>query len=909
MQSILDLLRNSGCVDFIEQEGEDALEQVKRCQPEGFSFLDPAAIDVLLANYRERMNLIYEQVLAFEVRKKLEKLDPVGIMLGRMNPEPVQNAARELMEETKGAVKAHLHAAYPLLVGYQTQIRDHYIDCYCDFLQAFLLKKEELSEKLLDGRAIHRILHLSTGGADIHRNGRCVIGVKTDAGTVYYKPHDCGLDALYHEIVETWFADCTVAARVVEGTLKGQSPETDVRFAFVSCLKHEPVAREMDLAAYYYHFGILAALFHGLGSNDMHMENIISCADRPAAVDVETILGTAVRKVEDSDSMEQLKSQQEMADSLLRTCLLPVRVYKGPLVSPMYTCREDEKCLPEFEGRFQTVEGYETEFIRGFREGYERMLTHRDEILTLIHAYQHSTVRCLLRNTSFYYLIRQMLFQPAYLSDETSRNKVYQKLCSPFTAYGLEPEQETTMYEWNCLLKGDIPYYCTTIQGTNLCGEDPGQLVATDYYQTSVMQSAEHFLSRLSPEEEGFEEELLRIMFTHAPTDEKPENAPELLRDETVSDETLREEITGLFRQLKQDALHCTDGHLLWFSIAESLEMIESFGKVAMLGNIGMTAARIAASDLFPELQEEVALLAAKMCLEITQVIDRIDKANIMEDKLARAIPAGLYTGLGCVILACHEMELAGISEVAGLVERLVHFALRYKLYRYEKQNVAQGTAGLVLALSALEKTKDVFELTIAAAEKLLEGDLPDRADLPYGCAGIGAALAAAFAVSQDPRFQKGALAAFQKVLDDYKPELNGWPDGTAKLKWLADKGPHEAGIYLAASYAKEALAETLLNKICSAALESMLQGQTILHLDSLDQGNGLTVLALLKAGCSVRAEEVLSTMLKRKDQKGCFTVTPNGIRSSFDASYYMGSTGIGYVLTKVLQSRNGLER
>ena len=46
-----------------------------------------------------------------------------------------------------------------------------------------------------------------------------------------------------------------------------------------------------------------------------------------------------------------------------------------------------------------------------------------------------------------------------------------------------------------------------------------------------------------------------------------------------------------------------------------------------------------------------------------------------------------------------------------------------------------------MLALFALEQTEDVNALFFAAAERLLEEDLPNRADLPYGCAGIGAAL------------------------------------------------------------------------------------------------------------------------------------------------------------------------
>ena len=57
--------------------------------------------------------------------------------------------------------------------------------------------------------------------------------------------------------------------------------------------------------------------------------------------------------------------------------------------------------------------------------------------------------------------------------------------------------------------------------------------------------------------------------------------------------------------------------------------------------------------------------------------------------------------------------------------------------------------------------------------------------------------------------------------------------------------------------------------------------------------------------GIAAGAEKVLSAMLKRKGQKGCFTVTPAGIRSAFDPSYYMGTLGISYAMMEYLSIRS----
>ena len=145
------------------------------------------------------------------------------------------------------------------------------------------------------------------------------------------------------------------------------------------------------------------------------------------------------------------------------------------------------------------------------------------------------------------------------------------------------------------------------LAGKDLCGEDPGQIVAKEYYQTSVIDSTRHFLSRLSREEEAFEQDLLRVIFAHAPTDEKTENESEPISGGTVCEEKLREETEELFRNLKEDAIFCTDGSPVWISTAEAMEMTGSFGNLAMFCNAGKFAAHIEGSGCHTEICKEAA--------------------------------------------------------------------------------------------------------------------------------------------------------------------------------------------------------------------------------------------------------------------------------------------------------------
>ncbi len=888
---IAESLNKSKCLDFIYESAGKALDQIRENVPRAAGLLTEEAEKCLTDNFYERYELIYAQCLMKEIRTRLERYDPVGLMLGRFDPESVSKSANDLYESCGGNIGTYLHDRFPLLDGYRDHIYQNYVDCFTDFLKAFIDRKDEVSASFLDGKPITRILHLSTGGADIHRNGRCVVGVKTDVGTVYYKPHDCGVDVLYHEIVEKWFSDCTVAAGVIEGE----------GYAFVSCLKHEKVDSETDIRLFFRNFGILAALFHGLGSNDMHLENIISCGTRPATVDVETILGTAVR-ADSKDIGSIQREQMDFRDSLMRTCLLPMRIYKGPMMSPLYCASKDAMCLPEYGDKAYTVEGYEDAFKDGFHEGYGRMLEHRDEIVKIIDAHKDATVRCLMRNTRFYAHIRMMLYRPEYLTEETKQT-VYDKLCTPYKMSGEEIDRDQTDYEWNCMLKCDIPYYCTTVGGVDLCGEEKEQTVKSGFYMTSVRDSAVRYLDRLSVEEERFEQDLLRISFAHAPTDEPKQKEQEEIGQDTVEGTKLRGEVKAILDGIYDDAVIGTDGNKFWMSTALITDVTPTCGDSAQLADIGIFCADILASGILEGDDKDARELADEMFIKLSDSITKlIEKKNEIRENNA-LFPIGLYTGLGGVLNSFVHMDKIGIEGARQAAENITEIILDTGMFNYKKTGVAEGVAGLVLALTGAPDSDSARECIRRCADRLLKEELPSSSDLPYGSAGIGAALAGAFNIVKEPGYARFAVEVFGKIKDDYSEKLGGWPDGKAKIKWMADKGPHAAGIYLAASYASEILqgedGAEVIGEVAKLALKSMRDEKRLYRQDILDQGNAMTVMAFLKAGDRQAAGRILASMIGRKDSKGVFTVTPSGVRSAFDPSFYYGTVGVGAAMIR----------
>ena len=897
---LLNALREAGCTDFIDAAGKTALTALEKNSPEISGLLSDEARASLLEVYRQRMLLIYVQALLHELKAKIKRYDPAGLLLGKFKPDAVRAGAADLAAVNCGDIRTFLHEKYPLLEEYRACTEKNYRDSFSAFFDAFSDRKDEIGERFFGGQKIRKLNGFSTGGADIHRHGRCVIGVKTDAGTFFYKPHNCRTDVFYHDIVIRWFSDCTSAPDVIPGD----------GYAFVSCLEQRSVQSKDGIADYFYHFGILTALFHGLGSTDMHHENILASADKPSAVDIETIFGMPRADTAEIIPEEQF-TQKDYALSLVRTCILPERMYKGPVISPLYTAASSINSLPEFDGRRFTVEGFEEDFIKGFHEGYIRMLLHREEIIEMLRERSSIQVRSLLRNTQFYAVLRQQLFAPENLTDEASRQKVYSMLRVLYKGAADDRYLDITDYEWKCLTECDIPYFCAALNGKDLCGGDPSEVVRKGYYSESICDAAAGFLGRLSEDEERFETELIRNYFAHAPTDISNISEEFPAAAEAPAPERIREEIAGILAELKRESVCRTDGTPLWISTVLNTRKLMCFGNMTLYAGIGAFCTAVTESKAVPDPENEAGRLAEEMCRLIRRDLSRAKTG--WPKMIGEILPTGIYTGAGGLLKACAFMERTEVNSAAGLSETAAELIFSKELYAYRNLTLAEGAAGLVIALADMDpRDGDIRECIRLCADRILGEALPDRADSAYGCAGTGAALIAAFGVLRDERYYQRALQAFQKVEMTYDLKLNGWPDGKARVKFLAGKGSHAAGIFLASEYAKNMLLRSgpdstdelagLLDRISKTALASLLEEKTLTHSDTLDQGNALTVLALVKAGETEAAGRILAAMLQRKEQTGSFTVMEPGVRSTFDPSFFMGTLGIGYSMAAYLK-------
>ncbi len=882
-EAVSDLLWESGCLKFADQAGDEAVAELLRMRPEMTELLSDEAKRNLRTDWRKRFELIYYQPLMKAVLKRMENTDPAEMMfINRRSIDVGRRIARQIELETGDRMKDMLWEEFPLLAEYDAVIRKNYLDSYIDFFDALLQKKEEISRCLLGQKTFNKVLRISSEGADLHRHGRSVLGVWTDAGAFYYKPHDCGLDALYRELVSAWFSDCTMAPDVVRGE----------GFAFVSCLTQEPVKTEAEISKYFYHFGILTALFHGLGSIDMHMENIMACGVRPSAIDLETLVTARHRRKNSGEEMTLKRTG--FSDSVHRIGIMPKRLYRGQNISPLYAVSRTVVSLPEYQGRHYTVEGYEDIFTEGFHEGYRRMLVYRPEILQLLEKYKRASVRSVFLNTTFYNLIRHMLFRPEYLKSEADREKVLGRLLTPYERQDAFVDDRIIAYERSCLMQADIPYFCTALEGRDLCGESPDYVLSENHFKQSGWENAVRRLNRLSERELCFEEDTIRVSFDQAPLDVPVDPERLHISEGDAAPGDIRAMVTHIFRNLQANTITGEDGSLMWFSTASQLEEAVLCGKASGAADAGSCCAAILSSPKMSDLHEDAARMAAGCIRSIEDDVRYFE--GIDEETLQKSMAPGLFGGLGGILQGCRQMSRVNIPGAGELTERLIRL-IRVKMpFGRWDLTAGFGVSGLILALSGLPETEDLTACVRVCADRLLQGALPAIPDVAKGAAGVGAALAAAGTMLGDERCIRKSLGAFDSVLRSYDHLLGGWPDSRGSARFSAERGTQAAGIAITAGDAMEWLSSTpgksVLDEIRGLAMDSLRREEYLYHSDSLNQGNALSAHCFLRAGETKRAGQILDAMIRRQEMKGCFTINDPGIRSFFDPAWYLGTGG-----------------
>lgn len=880
---------------FLEREASAVLEAVLQARPTYEPLLREQAKRDLLQSARGRLNQLYLNTVANRIFKAARRIDPLAVAnLDDTDAAIIERADEITVRELGPDPAAALRDELPCLREFETKIMRFAAESQIELLDNVLRHREQISSHFFGGREISAIESLTGMGGDVHRHGRSVAGVRTDVGTFYYKPHDCRLDATYHELVERFFPDCTVAADCIPCN----------GYGFVAELVPAPMGDAAGMRDYYRNFGMLAALLHGIGATDMHFENILPCGDRPAIVDLETMLTPKRRHAARGDAARpRVKSTQAeaLAYSVRRTSIMPAYVLTLGIASPLYPSPRSKAHLPYVGSTRYSVEGYEEDFIGGFREGYERVLSHRDEIGALLMSRGDAVIRILIHNTAYYSQLQMLLYMEKNLRSHEAQRAVLDRLEVPYRLNGRVADRAILEHEKACLLDGDIPYFCATLGGKALCGISPDEHLQEDALEISAAEHSQISLGRLDEQELAFETKLIGCDLKSAPLGESKDSGVFPLASEVPDKARIESVLADICAQLQDRMLRTPDGTALWLSTLPSLRVGSRACDVAQFSaDVGRYAAWLIRSHCAQGLDGVAAELAEVSIGGIGEMLSRWERED--GEVLRRKLPLDGRFGLSGLVSACDEMAAAGIPGAKEAFHRLLQLLLKENLAEAER---VEGLEDFIVAIGRSEAADPCASVLVSACGERLLQIKPSDAKSVVLAASRAAAFSTAFSVTGLKRFSDAADEALSVPCARYSRRITGWPDEKAAWPWLAPRGSQAAWLCLCALDARTALADcgaqARAEELLRLSLGSLIAEEHLWHGDSLDHGNALAVYALTLAAREMgdwryhkRAGQILASMLDCRQQKGTFIVCPEGIRSFFDVSFACGSTGIG---------------
>jgi len=897
IDDLLKLFHEEHCADFLHEEARQSLEEIL-AQSEGLPYaLSPSAQNTIKKQYVDRMILPYAHTLAVKIMDAVRPYDfAEGLSLRGDHPEALHRAAADVSRALGPKAGERLRTEFPLLGECTMPMRQNFIDSQVEMLRNIGLYQSRIEETLFGGRHFTRILDFSGDSGDMHRHGRVVRKVVTDAGTFYYKPHDCRSDRLFAELVEGWFSDCTVAIKVVCGPDCGFAEE----------MKPAPLPKGATPADYFRNFGMLTALFHGIGARDMHQENIMACGVYPAAVDLETIFWPSeVARTETGKQSRKYVTETEraMKDNVLGTAVFPSWVHKAGMHSALHMTGDGIYCLPVMDGTAYPVTGYEQAFVEGFRTGYMRLLEHRDEILRMVESYHAIPIRYVKHNTSYYYVVRQHFLKNDCMKDRGRRQQVLDMLKAPYTQRGYTAPESIIRYEQDCLRQGDIPYYCVRADGYALCGEFLTDPVEEDFFSKSPFDHLRERLNSLSPEELSFEEQWIFALLRHVPLAVEARPAIRPADCEPLSEESCLTIAADILEELLKDRITGPDGTAVWHSITQMIESKENCGTVSHMAYAALYCSALwdidSLAPLCPELHEVMKSFLDLMWDTLANW--RRENPRLLKNK---QMLDGLR-GLGVLCGTLNALARCGFSEARGLLSELLGLMVSDAVYQNDVKNRCE--AGILLALTMLDpeqiSQRDTWKRCIRGfAETALAKGPCERID---DDAVYALAMEKAHAVTGEAKYLNAAKAGWKRVRDAFIPKY-GWHDTYADNNWMSPMGNNTAWI---GNLALQAGDDGV--PVARLALEALDRTRDLLPVDSLTEGNAMTALFLLRASevlgkpklCTT-AGRVLGAMASCRRAEGVFHVTPAGIKSCFDVDLLCGTLGIGCVMIEYLKKR-----
>jgi type 2 lantibiotic biosynthesis protein LanM len=795
-----------------------------------------------------------------------------------------------------------LFAEYPVLARLLGQHCQHAVDAMIELLTRFAADGAAIVGQLFGGTDPGVLREIRLGSGDLHKRGRSVGILRFDSSSVVYKPRCQQMQVRFGELVN-W-----LNAKVPGLGLRTPSAVAQDGYGWVEYVAPAPCSEIAEVDRFYRRQGALLALLYAVDGTDVHYENLIAAADQPVLVDVETLFHPSLPPVMTAGADPATAA---LTSSVVRTGLLPQLMLgeHGALdisglggdkdsTFPLDVVRwdaagTDEMRLVRRAGQFTGADNrprlgsrdadpaeYRAALLTGFRTAYDAIVAHRSELLGgLLDRFAGCEMRIVFRPTRTYSLLLDESTHPDVLRDGLDRDGVLDLLWADASH---DPVlRRLVRSEIDDLWAGDVPIFTSrpvsrdvwTTMGERL--PDLLERPSFDTVTTKIMRMDE--VDRLD------QEWLITAALStrgqaveHRSGDSRPTQTTAAVPDP----QRLLAAACGIADEIVARSLHDPD-RANWLSV----ELIDGKHWAVVPMGAGLGDGYPGVALFLAQLGKltgsaRYADLARKAIHPVPKLIDVLTA----ELDIARAVGPGGFLGLGGICYALARLTtLLGDAEIGSWLRSAV--SLAGVADDGQSHNVAQGSAGGLLSMIAVEAETGIPTDASAFADRLLRpaGDGTEEVLPPQGFAGGGSGIGYAL-LQVGGRYAAEGQAAIERdgELGERLAQGNlSWCTGLAgSLVARAQADGADLDKYVTALADRTPLRDLSL---CHGEL-GVIEALTILA----GRGNELAATVLPHSA---------SRMLGALDTYGPRCGTPDGVLSP---GLLTGLSGIGYGLLRL---------
>lgn len=489
---------------------------INLCKDNDSFVFNESFIKSCVESYSSEIKLLLHKIIIYEMHKYKKKHE----LKGDDGKERFQNYIKTNFTNISDLKEFYYN--YPFLIRHIIERTNYFKSNISDLIER--LNQDFLSFIHKYNLGTNTIETISLSDGDTHDKGRSVSTITFNNNQkIVYKPKDLtitkSLAAFFHYLNQNFKTEILIPKRFIESN-----------YIFEEYIEKKDLKHEREALNYYYNYGQLVALAYILNGADFHFENIIAHGSQPVLIDLETFFQEAVPL--------NLSNEQKSSTSVLSTAMLPFDFFpnkdqkidmsgltKGGIKAPIKIKQlsnvgtdsmkyEDKdiyipngKNLPEFQGEIFLYNHFKNAIYNGFSSFLNKIIENKAQVISFIDAhFQNLYVRIVLRPTMKYKELLDYSYHPVAMYNAIERERILQNLWAyPFKISSI------IKYEYNDLLKGDIPLFLLNTSKTSLFNSEKEEI--HNVFDISPIKLVKEKINNLDTKEIEKQLELIKKSF------------------------------------------------------------------------------------------------------------------------------------------------------------------------------------------------------------------------------------------------------------------------------------------------------------------------------------------------------------------------------------------------------------